>query len=254
MTDLIATVLDLVSNGPPEHVAQLATSLGSLSAATEAKGASLAMPTPAARARVNALLSAWRRDPTVSPAVLSGMLQGASAAYRAARAEQEVEIVWTGPSTQLVPTRRTEQVLLEVVDASRHKLFVTSFVLYKVTSVIAALTRASTRNVRISMLLEPSEKDGGGVSVDGIATMRALLPAVRLLRWVDKGEEFAGAAVHAKVAVCDEKLCFVSSANLTGHAMEKNMEAGLLVRGGATPRNLHLHLEALETTRIVQRI
>ena len=61
------------------------------------------------------------------------------------------------------------------------------------------------------------------------------------------------ARVHAKVAVADENFCFVSSANLTGHAMEKNMEAGVFIRGGATPRDLHSHLEALETTHVVAR-
>ena len=55
----------------------------------------------------------------------------------------------------------------------------------------------------------------------------------------EKEEPFAGGKVHAKVAVSDEKMCFISSANLTGHAMEKNMEAGVLIRGGSIPSNLH---------------
>ena len=65
-------------------------------------------------------------------------------------------------------------------------------------------------------------------------------------------DEFAGGKVHAKVAVCDEALCFISSANLTGHAMEKNMEVGVLIRGGALPQTLHRHLEALVTIKIVR--
>lgn len=34
----------------------------------------------------------------------------------------------------------------------------------------------------------------------------------------------------------------------TGHAMEKNMEAGVLIDGGSIPSNLHKDLEALVTT------
>ena len=56
-----------------------------------------------------------------------------------------------------------------------------------------------------------------------------------IFSWVDKRDGFAGGKVHAKVAVADEAFCFISSANLTGHAMEKNMEAGVLIKGGATP-------------------
>jgi phosphatidylserine/phosphatidylglycerophosphate/cardiolipin synthase-like enzyme len=33
--------------------------------------------------------------------------------------------------------------------------------------------------------------------------------------------------VHGKVAVVDGARAFVTSANLTGHALKKNMEAGL---------------------------
>jgi len=36
--------------------------------------------------------------------------------------------------------------------------------------------------------------------------------------------------------------------------MEKNTEAGVLVRGGATPRQLQEHLEALETTNVIARV
>jgi len=81
--------------------------------------------------------------------------------------------------------------------------------------------------------------------------MKAALPAARLFSWIEKGDGFTGGKVHAKVAVADESLCFVSSANLTGHAMEKNMEAGVLIKGGAMPRNLQRHLEALVTTHVI---
>jgi len=102
-------------------------------------------------------------------------------------------------------------------------------------------------------LLERSERDGGGVSIDGIAAMKKLLPDARVYAWDNRSEKFAGGKVHAKVAVADDKICFISSANLTGHAMEKNMEAGVLIEGGQTPKKLHRHLEALITTKQLMR-
>jgi cardiolipin synthase len=33
--------------------------------------------------------------------------------------------------------------------------------------------------------------------------------------------------------------------------LERNMEAGILVRGGSIPRDLQRHLEALETTKVI---
>ena len=180
------------------------------------------------------------------------MLLGANHAYRHATSESDTELVWTGPSSELVATRKTEQALLQVINAARDKLFLTSFVAYDVPSIMATLAKAAERGVDLSMLLESSDKHGGSVSYDGIARMREALPSARVYFWKNKDEGFEGGKVHAKVAVCDEKLCFVSSANLTGHAMEKNIEAGVLFRGGHLPVTLHRHLEALVTVNIIQ--
>lgn len=56
------------------------------------------------------------------------MIVGAGAAYHQAKAEQEIELVWTGPSSKLVATRKTEQALLQIIDAAADRLFMTSFV------------------------------------------------------------------------------------------------------------------------------
>ena len=83
--------------------------------------------------------------------------------------------------------------------------------------------------------------------------MKKALPAAKIYYWGEKSEALAGGKVHAKVAVSDERMCFISSANLTGHAMEKNMEAGVLIRGGMIPSQLHKHLEALVTTKVLKQ-
>jgi phosphatidylserine/phosphatidylglycerophosphate/cardiolipin synthase-like enzyme len=101
------------------------------------------------------------------------------------------------------------------------------------------------------MLLELSEDHGGTLNVDSIGKMKSALPGARILTWLQKPDGFAGGRVHAKCAVADEKVCFVSSANLTSYAMERNMEAGVLVTGGDVPRDLQRHFEALETTCII---
>ncbi len=185
---------------------------------------------------------------------VSGMLKGASHAYHFAKALESVDLIWTGPSTRLVPTRRTEQALMQIIDAAQDRLFITSFVAYDVASVIEALKKALARSVTVRLLLESSRGHGGRVTIDGVSTMRHALSGAEIYRWVDKEDEFMGGAVHAKIAVADESMCFISSANLTGYAMEKNMEAGVVIRGGEVPAQLHRHLGALITTRILQLV
>lgn len=51
--------------------------------------------------------------------------------------------------------------------------------------------------------------------------------------------------LHAKCALADRRLLFLSSANLTGAAMTLNMELGVLIEGGALPRQLGAHFDEL---------
>ncbi|MDA0892345.1 MAG: DISARM system phospholipase D-like protein DrmC [Proteobacteria bacterium] len=189
----------------------------------------------------------------VETAVLRGILMGASQATQYTRSLEQIELIWTGPSTRLVPTRRTEQALLELIKAAEESLFLTSFVAYKVDSLIDALWKATTRGVRVSILLEESQLEGGALTFDSIALLRAELSTAHFYTWEPQEGEFLGGKVHAKVAVCDRSMCFISSANLTGHAMEKNMEAGVLIRGGGVAAQLQDHLEGLVDTGVIGR-
>ena len=89
--------------------------------------------------------------------------------------------------------------------------------------------------------------------MDVIGKMRNLVPAA-LYGWLNKTDEFADGRVHAKVAVADGKMCFITSANLTGYAMAKNMEAGVLLSGGRIPGLVEDHLTSLVNTKTVQAV
>jgi cardiolipin synthase len=243
-------VIELVSNSPQDKTEQLAGSIRLLSSSKNTQSLASWAANPRAKSALAKLIGEWRGG-DVPPAELAAMLSAASAAYHRAKGEQEIELVWTGPSSKLVATRKTEQALLQVIDAAESRLFITSFVAYDIASIMKALKRAIERGVKISMLLESSDKHGGGVSNDAIRQMRLALPTARVYFWGDKSDAFSGGKVHAKVAVCDGSLCFISSANLTGHAMEKNMEAGVLIRGGSMPNKLQDHLEALVMIKIL---
>jgi cardiolipin synthase len=250
---LIEAIIELVSDSPPDKTEQLADAIRRLSNGQNALSLVHWATNPRAKNTFTKLMTAWR-SADIPPAELGAMLTAASAAYHRAKGEQEIELVWTGPSSKLIATRKTEQALLQVIDAAETRLFITSFVAYDIASIMKALKRAIERGVQVSMLLEASELHGGGLSIDAIAKMKSALPAAKLFSWIDKTDGFVGGKVHAKVAVADEKFCFISSANLTGHAMEKNMEAGVLIRGGAIPLSLHRHLEALETTHVIVKV
>lgn len=189
----------------------------------------------------------------VSAPRLAGLLDGASSIVEHYQ-EWSPELVWTGPTTPYAASRRTEQVVLEVIRAAQCKVILTSFVAYQVDRIVEALREATKRGVEVKLLMELSEEDGGRLTIDSISMMRCLLPQARFYAWHDKPAEFEGGCVHAKIILADDVKAFITSANLTGHAMERNMEAGVLLHGGGLVNQLADHLEALITTNVVSAL
>ncbi|MHB9068760.1 MAG: DISARM system phospholipase D-like protein DrmC [Sedimentisphaerales bacterium] len=202
---------------------------------------------------VEKLKISWKEFPEVTPIEIASALRGASTAIYRSERNGAIELVWTGPPTGLVPTRHTEQVLLEVIESANHKLFIVSFVAYNIESVIRSLEKAIARKVQTSVLLESSKTHGGKVDIDSIHTVQSRIPSAKFYRWKSNSTN-TGGSVHAKCAVSDSNLAFITSANLTMAAMEKNMELGILVRGGNLPKTLQRHLESLVITDLIESI
>jgi cardiolipin synthase A/B len=191
----------------------------------------------------------------VSPAQVAAAFRAASAAAGVQGARGIVELVWSGPSTGVVPVRRTEQVVCEVIESAFVRVFLVSFVAYKPDRIVGCLKAALARGVRVEILLESSSALGGQLKFDSTALLRRELPNAGFYQWkqaipCDGNGERVG-AVHAKCVVADGKTAFISSANLTAAAMDRNMEVGILVRGGHLPEQLEEHLEALSHSEIV---
>lgn len=249
LLDAVAAVVCLVS---PEKVQAIAARIRRTDTSRASNALSGVVGTPVAAGVVDQLIDAWRAT-TVSAEELASMLLAAGHVFTKTTNQQSTELVWTGPTTPFVSARRTEQALLQVINAAEQTLFITSFVAYDVSAIVKALNAASDRGVVISMLLELSQDQGGSITFDAIAKMRTLVPASRLYAWREKADLFSGGSVHAKVAVADGWICFITSANLTGHAMEKNMEAGVLISGGHIPRLLDDHLRSLADANIISQ-
>jgi cardiolipin synthase len=250
LLDIIATVACLVS---PEKVETIASRIRQTDTTKASNSLSTVVSTPAAANLIHQLIDAWRTT-TVSADELASMLLSASHVVARVSNQQSAELVWTGPTTPFVSARRTEQALLQVINSAEHSLFIISFVAYDISSIVTALNDASDRGVVISMLLELSQDHGGSITFDVISRMRTLVPAAKLYAWREKSEPFTDGRVHAKVAVADSKICFITSANLTAYAMEKNMEAGVLLSGGKIPELLNAHLNSLVDTKLVSKV
>ncbi len=257
MPDIWHTVAELGAEMHPDRISLIASKLSTLSSVEHLSRLRGALGPYEEHELIARLVDEWNCNLSLTPAEMASALRAASAASSLSEKRGAIRLVWTGPSTGLVPIRHTEQVLCELIDLANRRLFLVSFVAYQVQSVCRALLSATERGVQIDILLESSTWQGGKVSHDSIKGMKESLPTVRLHAWREESKsssEFVGGAVHSKCAVADSHTAFVTSANLTAAAMERNMECGVLVSGGDLPRELHQHLEALVTTRVVDRV
>ena len=255
-TDIWQVIADIGIELHPDRVDAVAGKIAGLSSVDEFYKASSGFGPVANKPMMNALEKAWKKDPGVSPLELAAALRGASGTASIMEKREAVEMVWTGPFTGLVASRHTEQVLLEVINSARMRLFMVSFVAYNIDCILIALRNAIGRNVKISILLESSKVHGGKIDIDSIKAFKKSIPSANIYAWNSeskKSDQLSG-AVHAKGAVADGSLAFITSANLTRAAMENNMELGVLVRGGILPEVLERHLEALVTTGVIRKI
>lgn len=246
---LSSVVCDFASLASLAQVEAVAQRLRDQLPGTKGASALSLMTTPAGRLALGQVLSEWA--PTdVSGPELAALLVGSARAMQASERSEQLELVWTGPVSRFVPLRRSDRVLIELIDGARARIGLVSFVAYDVPEVVSALERAVRRGVSVRLLLESTRFDTT-LSYDPIDAMRPLIPGAELLTWVRREGEFEGGRVHAKFAVVDGRAAFLTSANLTGNAYAKNMEAGIVVRGGPLPKRLEEHLDALVDAGLV---
>jgi cardiolipin synthase len=260
---LVTQAVALAAELPPDLVGALAEAIASCDVGDwrYARREMLQLtPQPRFRALVEALLEAWRdHAPDLDPGSVALALRAAAAAAQHCRGEQSVELVWTGPGAVDVPLRRTDQALLQVIEAAQRALLVVSFAVYEIPAVTQALIRAFERGVFLRVCVEAPEPSGRRMAYDTIEALgRDVQQRAAIYIWPQE-KRLAGSggrtgSLHTKCAVADRQALFVSSANLTGHAMTLNMELGVLIRGGPLPGQVVTHFERLIERGVLERV
>ncbi len=214
-----------------------------------------AMVIPRVQEVARLVVEAWPEGVPGTAVALA--LRAASQAVHKLSAEQSLDIVWTGPASAEVPVRRTLAVLLEVIRAARQRLTVVSFAAYRVEDMTVELRAAAARGVDIRLILETEKDSRSALSVDAAAAFTALRDVATFWIWpaeLRPGAERRRIAQHAKASLADDRVAFITSANLTGQALHDNMELGVVVTGGPVPRRLDAHFRQLMDDGVLRKV
>lgn len=210
------------------------------------------LQTPAALEAVSALLTSITTD-GVPSAEAAAYLRGYTAAWTRRRDAFESRAVWSGPSTPGTPVRATAQVLTEVVRASEQRLIAMTYSARTYTPLKAALSDAVARGVTVDIVVETLDGAGGLLSGSEPGHAFSGIPGLRLWHWPPGQRSTASSRLHAKLAVADDRVLFLTSANLTAAGAERNIEAGVLLNGGPIPERMAEHIRELQRRGVLTR-
>jgi len=220
----------------------------------------IAIPTPDYRGAVISLLDRWRSQvPEVTPQAVAAALVTASHIAKKRREEQAVEVVWTGPDQSVIPLRRTEQAILQVLNSAQSRILLVSYAVYSIPNIQDAVVRAAKRGVTITVIVEtPNKLDVQNEYSNLKALGEDVAKCSAVYYWPKEHRKLDATGklgiLHVKCVVGDGNQLFLSSANLTKYAFSLNMELGVLINGGRGPRQIEVVFESLIAEETLSRV
>lgn len=203
---------------------------------------------PRHHAATSAMLDTLAETPANTAACY---LRGLATGYAQHAAATSVEPVWSGPGTHAVPVRATAQALIDVVTEATSELLLMTYSATSHEALRDALEAAAGRGVTVTVVVETLQGAGSALAGAEPAAAFAGLRGVSLWHWPSERRSEPGAKMHAKLAVADRRTLLVSSANLTQSGVSRNIEAGVLLRGGSAPGRAAEHIEALRARGVL---
>ena len=210
-------------------------------ASTAVRHAALADGSRVVEARLGDLQRLWRRRPDLSGEAIALILDSVVAGVGAERrGAARIEVVWTGPRAETSYLRATRQVVIELIRGAGDEVLLVGYWIASgsdptgsVVRIVETLGVAARRGVRVRVVLDHGLRPDGGSNRDlFLGLWPKDLPPPAVFTWRTEGDD-PHLKLHAKVTVADRRDALITSANLTMHAMDANMEMGVRVIGAA---------------------
>ena len=208
------------------------------------------------------VLQEWERL-GVSPAAGAAWLKS----LRLAEARTSPpDFVWTGPEVAGLHARDTRRVYEELLGTAERSIWVSTYAFFDGPQAFRTLaTRMDViPGLEVTLLLNIDRRRMDTTAAESLVRRFAdefwhkeWPGAVRPKVYYDpRSVEMNGpeGVLHAKAVVADEESVFVTSANLTAAAWDRNIELGLLVRDRALAETMVIHFRTLIEKDLLRRL
>ena len=167
------------------------------------------------------------------------------------------DLVWSGPEVQGLHARDTRRVYDELLGSAERSLWASTFVFFDGSKAFETLARhmEATPALKVTLLLNIQRKRGDTTAADQL--VRRFADRLWKVEWPGTARpgvfydprsldpDYPSGVLHSKAVVADDEAVFVTSANLTEAALDRNIEVGLLVRDRALAASLSSHFRGL---------
>lgn len=242
--------------GLPAHVRKrLATALEAGFLAVPYSGASLrsVLGTPNDGEEIVAALLELERLGIAGPAASAWIRTVDEAVSRSPRPD----LVWSGPEVPGLHARDTRLVYEELLGSAEHSIWASTYAFFDGPKAFDVLARRmdARPELRVTLLLNIERKKRDTTTADQL--VRRFADRFWDNDWPGSSKptvfydprslepDRPSGVLHAKALVADDEVVFVTSANLTEAAFDRNIEMGLLVRDRALAASVSSHFRVL---------
>jgi len=167
------------------------------------------------------------------------------------------DLVWSGPEVPGLHARDTRRVYEELLGSAERSLLASTYAFFDGPKAFHVLARRMDEraDLRVTLLLNIQRKRGDNSAADQV--VRRFADRFWTADWpgLSRPSVFydpralepdgPASVLHAKAVVVDDEVVFVTSANLTEAALDRNIEVGLLVRDRAAAASVASHFQVL---------
>lgn len=166
------------------------------------------------------------------------------------------DLVWSGPEVPGLSARDTRRVYEELLASAEHSVLASTYAFFDGQKAFRVLANrmAQRPNLRVTLLLNIQRRRKDTTAAEFL--IRKFADNFWGAEWPGEARpnvfydprsldaEGPGGVLHAKTLVVDDEAVFVTSANLTEAALDRNIEVGLLVRDRALAASVSSHFHA----------
>jgi len=167
------------------------------------------------------------------------------AVERAAARNRKPDLVWSGPEVPGLHARDTRRVYEELLGSAERSILASTYAFFDGPKAFEVLARRmdATPALRVTLLLNIQRKWGNATASEQL--VRGFAERFWKTDWPGSSRpsvfydpralvpDGPGGVLHAKAVVADDEAVFITSANLTEAALDRNIELGVLIRDRA---------------------